>query len=141
MNKKAQGLTGVIIAAIIGVIMLSIIWGIQTAATEYAEQTDTWTVTAIPVNFTLSQDIGIALVSVVNSTGDALDASNYTAAITDEYVTMLDNESFGGTTVDITYTYQQVGYVTSPIARLVVGFVAALLAVGLIVFVVKGKSD
>ena len=138
-NKKGEfPFLALIIPVIVGVVMLSLIWAMQTGATEYDQHTDSWTATTIPVNVSLSQDIPIALVSVTNSFNSvALGAGNYTDHVSDGYVTMLDNS----TNADITYTYQQTGYITSSISRTVISFLAICLAVGLIIFLVGRRKD
>lgn len=136
-NKKGEfPIMGLILPVIVGMVLLAVVWSLQIGATTYEENTDSWTVALVPVNVSLSMDIPIALVSITNSTGDALAASNYTDAVSDGYVTMLDNT----TDVDITYTHQQDGYIGG-LAAIVVGFIAVFMGIGLIVFLVGRRKD
>ena len=140
MKKKGQ-LMGGIMTAVIAIIFLGVIWGIQSSATNYEEAIESQAITVVPVNISLAQDKPIALVNIVNSTGTTIDSSNYTDAVSSGYIEMLDNSSWGGGTATVTYQYQHVGYISSAIARLVVGFITVLLAVGIIVFLMnKGRE-
>ena len=142
-KKGGLGFAGIVIGVVVAVVMLSLIWGLQSSATNYESHTDTQSIGAIPVNITLTQDRTIALTSVLNSTGDAWNANNYTDYVSSGYVTILANSSndTGYASASVTYTYQQTGYINSPIARLVVGFIALMLACGIIVYIMKTKQD
>ena len=140
-NKKGEfPIVGALIVVIMGIIMLSIIWGMFTSATNYERQTDTWTFdgTTIPVNISLTQTPGIALLNITNSSGFELIAANYTDAVTSGYVTLLDNGTFWGQmNLDIRYSYQQVGYIPSGITRVVLSFIAIFLGIALLIFMIK----
>lgn len=144
MKKKGEfPLIGAIIVSILGLIMISVIWGMFTSATNYETQTDTWTNTGIvPTNISLSKSPGISLISLKNTTGYTIPASNYTNAVTSGYVTILDNgTSWGNTNVLVNYNYQQVGYITSGITKVVLGFIALFLAVALLLIFIRKDGD
>ena len=140
-NKKAQiDLMGAGIVAVLVIIFISIIWGLQSSAVTQDSVTDTASLTqSVPFNITLTGNNPQTLTTVTNGTG-VFPASNYTDGVTDSYVTILENTSQTGT-VYVTYVDNQLGYVTSSIARLVLGFVTVMVAVGLIVFLVKGGKQ
>ena len=139
-NKKGQDFVGAGIVAVLVIIFISVIWGLQSSAVTQDSITDTASLTQnVPFNLTLSGNNPQTLTTVTNGT-DTFAASNYTDAVTDGYVTILDNTTQAGT-VYVTYVDNQVGYVTSSMARLVIGFVTVLVAVGLIVFLGKGGKQ
>ena len=139
-NKKAQDFIGVGIVAVLVIIFIAIIWGLQSSATTQDSITDTASLTqSVPFNLTLTGNDPQTLTTVTNGTG-VFPASNYTDAVTDGYVTILENTSQTGT-VYVTYADNQVGYVTNAIARLVIGFVTVLVAAGLLVFLGKGGKQ
>lgn len=142
MNKHGEmGLVGVAIAVVVGVIMLSIVWGLVTSSTSYEEATDSAArLQKTPFNITLTTDNPIALVKVENQSGTALAASNYTDYVSSGYLQINDNSTVKGTNYVVKYTYQQVGYVTSSIARTVIGFVAVLFATALMIFAIRGRD-
>ncbi len=140
MKKKGEIGFGAIIAVIVAVIMLSLIWSLQQSATNYESVVDTaLKAQAVPFNITLSGNDPQALSSVTNGT-TALDSSNYTDYVSSGYLQIDDNSSWNGATVYATYTNQHVGYISGATTRLVVGFIAAMLAIGIIVWLVK-KED
>jgi len=141
MKKKAQtDYVGVGIVAVLVIIFIAVIWGLQGSATTQDSVTDTASLTQnVPFNITLSGNDPQTLTSVSNGTGTSA-AGNYTDHVTDGYVTILDNTTQTGTTY-VTYVDNQVGYVTSSIARTVLGFVTVLVAVGLLIFLGKGGKQ
>lgn len=141
MKKKAQSdIMSIGIVAVLVIIFIAVIWGLVSSATNQESVTDTASLTQnVPFNITLTGNDPQTLSSVTNGT-DTFAASNYTDGVSDGYVTILDNETQTGT-VYVTYLDNQVGYVTSSMARTVIGFVTALVAIGLLVYLGKGGKQ
>ena len=146
MKKKGEIGFGPIIGVIVALIMLSLIWGLQRSATNYETLRDTAALgtQSVPFNITLSGNDPQALVSVANNTvanaTTTTDSSNYTDYVSAGYLQIDDNTTLLAATLHITYTNQHVGYISGATTRLIVGFIAVMLAIGIIVWLVK-KDD
>ena len=142
MQKKGQFLIGGVIAAIVGIIMISLIWGMQTTASQTEDVTNE-SLTSLIVNISESlanDDVVTGSVTLLNTTTNTtIDPTNYTVSYRAGTITLLDTDH-NNTDAYATYTYEPVGYIDSPIARLVLGFIAALLGVALIIWLMKGKE-
>ncbi len=145
MQKKGQIGFGAIIGVIVAVIMISLIWDLQTSATNYEIIVDTAATQAVAFNISLSGNNPQALTSVANeSVANAtttLSSGNYTDYVSDGYLQIADNitQQYGAT-LYVTYTNKHVGYITGATTRLVIGFIAAMVAVGIITWLIK-KED
>lgn len=144
MQKKGEIGFGPIIGVIVAVIMISLIWGLQTSATNYETVVDTAATQVVAFNISLSGNDPQALTSVANNSvanaTTTLSSGNYTDYVSDGYLQIDNNVTQYGPTLYVTYTNQQVGYITGATTRLVIGFIAVMLAVGIIVWLVK-KED
>ncbi len=144
MQKKGEIGFGAIIAVIVAVIMISLIWSLQTSATNYETIVDTAATQAVAFNISLSGNNPQALTSVANNSvanaTTTLSSGNYTDYVSDGYLQIDNSVTEYGPTLYVTYTNQHVGYITGGTTRLVIGFIAAMLAVGIIVWLIK-KED
>ena len=122
----------IFVGGILVVVILGIIFSFIGGATSFESQTDTFTVLTEGVNLTLSQTTGQALTSVVNSTGTAVPATNYTDYITEGFLLVIDNET-APVSMDVTYTYKQAGYLDNATVRVLLLLIPILLAIALIV--------
>ncbi len=131
MDKKGNA-SKFFTVVIIAVAILSIIFSVIGGAVTFETQTDQFT-TGLDnnTNMTLTQSDGQVLSSVLNNTGDALDVSNYTDLVTSGVVTLIDNRSIG-TGLNVTYTYQQEGYLDNTTVRILVALIPILLAIFLL---------
>lgn len=133
--KKAEVemIFGVVIGVIVAVLMLSLIWGMQTTATStegvinesFTAVANTWITLDNP-------DIVEGTLTVENQTDGVIGSGNYTVDYTLGRINVTDDLNY-----NTSYTYEPVGYIDSPMARLVVGFIAVMLAVGIIVYLAK----
>lgn len=136
MNKKAEGVVGKVMVAVIAIIMFALIWNLQTSATNFIRVTDTAEIAQnIPFNITLSGNDPQTIFNVTNGTGN-MEAANYTDYLSDGFLQINDNTSYTGT-VSVIYDDQHIGYITGAISQLIVGFIAVMLVVGIIVYLVK----
>lgn len=141
-NKKAQtDFVGVGIVAVLVIIFIAVIWGLQSSATTLSTTANESFTGVENTYVTLDNDAWAACSEVRNSTHDAL-------TVTTDYVVDLNAGSINITTAGggngtyyADYTYRALGYVTSSMARTVIGFVTVLVAVGLLVFLGKGGKQ
>ena len=141
-NKKAQTvLEGMGIVAVLVIIFISVIWVLQSSATTLSTSANESFTGVENTYVALDNDAWSACSAVRNATHNAL-------TVTTGYVVNLDDGSVNITTAGggngtyyADYTYKAVGYVTSAMARTVIGFVTVLVAVGLMVFLGKGGKQ
>jgi len=142
MKKKAQtDVIGMGIVAVLVIIFIAVIWGLQSSATTLSTSANESFTGVENTYVALTYDKWAACSAVRNATHDTLTE-------TTDYVVNLDAGSINITTAGggagtyyADYTYKPVGYVTSSIARTVIGFVTVMVAIGLIVFLGKGGKE
>lgn len=134
MNKKGEAPAYVMV--IIGLVMLSVLFTLITASTNSTATSESIT-PIVNVNTTLTYDDLEAVSSVSNGTV-TLATTEYTYYTEGGEFTLL-NATHNNTALTVSYSYYDDGYVDSGIARLVLGFVTVIFAVGIMVFVMKGK--
>ena len=147
MKKKAQtDIMGIGIAAILVIIFIAVIWGLQSSATTLSTSTNE-SFTSVNDTFVALTNDDFAVVSAVRN------ATQYALTVTTHYVVDYASGRInittagaalsveGNTTHYADYTYRATGYVTNTIARLVLSFVTVMVAIGLIVFLAKGGKE
>ena len=145
-NKKAQDFIGVGIVAVLVIIFIAVIWGLQSSATTLSTSANE-SFTAVENTYVaLDNDAWAACSAVRNINGTTLlGVGNYTTDLSGGRLNIttagLAVDAGCGTTFYADYTYRAVGYVTSSMARTVIGFVTVLVAVGLLVFLGKGGKQ
>ncbi len=140
-NKKGQDFVGVGIVAILVIIFIGVIWGLQSSATTLSTSANESFTGVENTYVALTYDKWAACSAVRNATNDALTVTtDYVADLTNGQIN-ITTAGGGNGTYYADYTYKPLGYVTSSMARTVIGFVTVLVAVGLIVFLGKGGKQ
>lgn len=145
LNKKGD-LVSLAIGAAIAVVLLSIVWSLQVTATHSSTiNVNNESFTGVNGTWVDLDNDGIinSTTVVANQTATAfVNPVNYTIDAVNGRINLFSNMGvLNSGLYNITYNYTNDSYITSPIARLVVGFIVILLAVGIVIALVKGRED
>ncbi len=142
-NKKGQlSTTNTVIAAIMGIIMLSIIITMVNTSSA-TERVINETVTNMTNETTRTLDNNPVVANsfaLVNSSGTIINTGNYTIDLTLGTIQM-EGQSFEAQDGLLTYRYEPVGFIRAGLTRTVVGFVAVFVALAILIAVIKRREE
>lgn len=151
-DKKGNMYIGIIIAIILGVVMLGVVYSMVIDRTETFSDTDDL-INYTSGNLALSgvdSDFGdiASTTTIINSTGGN-SMTSLCSLLSSENVAYIEcDESYGNATygalINVSYTYEKVGYYSGSSTRTIGVLIPVLLAVAilsLIAFAFMGKRD